>query len=53
MESQTWFDDSGASHHITFDLSSLKYIKSCVGPNKVVIINGNSLEVKTIGDYKF
>ncbi|KAI5391882.1 hypothetical protein KIW84_076616 [Lathyrus oleraceus] len=44
---------NGASHHITSDLSNLQYIKSYGGPNKVVVGNGNILEVKSLENSKF
>lgn len=53
LESHTWFADSSASHHVSSNTSNLQYIKSCVGPNKLVIGNGHSLEVQTIGNINF
>lgn len=31
----------------------MQYVKSCVGPNKVVVGNGNSLAIKIVGNSKF
>lgn len=48
IESQARFADSGASHHITSNNFNLQYIQSCTGPNKVIVGNEHSLEVKSI-----
>lgn len=49
MDSHAWFAFLGASHHITFNPTNLHVIKSYDGHNKVVVGNGYSLGVKTIG----
>ncbi|KAI5399698.1 hypothetical protein KIW84_064871 [Lathyrus oleraceus] len=49
LESQTWFADSGASHHITFLSSNLQQVHSSVCPNEVLVGNGHSLAVHSTG----
>lgn len=53
LESQAWFEDSSASHHITSNPLNMQYIKSYLGQSKVVIGNGHSLDVKTTGHTLF
>lgn len=49
LESQAWFADSGASHHITFLSSNLRHIHSKIYPNEVLVGNGHILIVHSIG----
>lgn len=48
LEAQVWFADSGASHHMTSHSLHLQSYTSSVGPKKVIIGNGQCLEVKSI-----
>lgn len=45
-----WFR---SSHCVTYNSSNLQCIKSCVGPNKFVVGNGHSLEVKLVRNTHF
>ncbi|KAF8391616.1 hypothetical protein HHK36_023922 [Tetracentron sinense] len=47
--SDSWFPDSGATHHITSDLSNLTFSNSYNGSDSVKIGNGSSLAIHHIG----
>ena len=48
----TWIVDSGASHHITSDISALSQVKPFEGSEKITIGNGTGLPIKHIGSTK-
>jgi histone deacetylase 1/2 len=50
---QSWFPDSGASHHITADANNLVQGTSYHGSHKVHIGNGAGLNINSIGQASF
>ncbi|KAB2634323.1 hypothetical protein D8674_038379 [Pyrus ussuriensis x Pyrus communis] len=48
----TWIVDSGASHHITSDISDISQVKPFEGSEKITIGNGTGLPIKHIGSTK-
>lgn len=44
-----WVLDSGASHHITNDVSSLSNVNTFSSSNRVIIENGDMLPISHIG----
>ncbi|KAL4183304.1 hypothetical protein AMTRI_Chr11g154520 [Amborella trichopoda] len=47
-----WYPDSGASNHITADLSNLSLHSKYTGPAQINIGNGTGLSIKNIGSSK-
>lgn len=53
LNAQAWFPDSGASHHINPYVTNLQNIHTCAYPNEVLVENGHSLTIKSIGSSTF
>lgn len=53
LESQAWFADSNASHHITSSTYKLLNKHSCEGPNNVIVDNYHILVVELVAFSKF
>lgn len=53
FESQAWFTDSDASHHLTSYASLLKNKIKYVGANKVYVGNGQTLSIHLVGSTQF
>ena len=49
LESQAWFADSGATHHLTHNRSLLQNKQSYSGVNKVLVGNGQRLNIDSVG----
>lgn len=49
VNDQTWYADSGATHHITNDLKNLKLHSDYQGSDKVVVGNGQGLPILLFG----
>ena len=49
LESQAWFADSGATHHLTHNRSLLQHKQSYTGVNKVLVGNGQRLNIESVG----
>ena len=47
---QEWYLDSGATNHVTSDLSNLNIQADYKGKNKLIVGNGSSLPILHIGD---
>lgn len=50
---QTWYSDTGASHHVTSDLANLSINSEYQGGDKVQVGNGQGLSILHIGSSKF
>ncbi|WJX88788.1 hypothetical protein P8452_70836 [Trifolium repens] len=50
---QSWFPDSGASHHLTANFENLAQGKSYLGSSKVHIGNGVGLNISSVGHASF
>ncbi|CAL2255540.1 unnamed protein product [Prunus armeniaca] len=46
---QVWIADSGASHHMVSDISSLNHVAPCESTEQVIVGNGEGLKIKHIG----
>ncbi|CAL9016186.1 unnamed protein product [Prunus brigantina] len=46
---QVWIADSGASHHMVSDISSLNHVAPCESTEQVIVGNGEGLQIKHIG----
>jgi len=53
LDSQAWFVDSGASHHLTSNKSFLHNSFPYEGKNRVHIGNGQGLAIESIGSSQF
>ncbi|CAA0824703.1 Unknown protein, partial [Striga hermonthica] len=49
MEEASWYPDSGASNHVTYDLANLNLASEYQGSEKVQVGNGKSLQISHIG----
>ncbi|BBH03567.1 hypothetical protein Prudu_014481 [Prunus dulcis] len=49
MPDQVWIADSGASHHMVSDISSLTHVAPCESTEQVIVGNGEGLKIKHIG----
>ncbi|BBG96882.1 hypothetical protein Prudu_005830, partial [Prunus dulcis] len=49
MPDQDWIADSGASHHMVSDISSLTHVAPCESTEQVIVGNGEGLKIKHIG----
>ena len=47
--STAWYPDTGATHHVTSDLSSLSVSNDYKGMEKLIIENGDTLQIAHIG----
>ncbi|CAA0820292.1 Unknown protein, partial [Striga hermonthica] len=48
-----WFADSGASNHVTNELSNLNIASEYQGHNRLHVGNGSGLSISHIGNFKF
>ena len=48
----TWYLDSGASHHLTQNVGNLTGSTLCTGTNKVIVGNGKHLSISNIGSHR-
>ncbi|CAL9022249.1 unnamed protein product [Prunus brigantina] len=46
---QVWIADSGVSHHMVSDISSLNHVAPCESTEQVIVGNGEGLQIKHIG----
>jgi len=44
-----WYPDSGASHHLTTDITNLSTKSTCTGSDIITIGNGTCLHIQNIG----
>lgn len=48
-----WYPNSGASNHVTLEVSNLMQMKDYFGPEQVYVGNGKGLSIKHIGQSNF
>lgn len=53
LESQAWFVDSGASHHLTTNSLNLQQSSAYVGSEQVHMGNGQGAHIKSISSVTF
>ncbi|KAG6775647.1 hypothetical protein POTOM_019134 [Populus tomentosa] len=46
---ETWYPDTGANHHMTYDTSEVQGIHSYLGNDSIMVVNGNGLQIFGIG----
>ncbi|KAI5335957.1 hypothetical protein L3X38_026091 [Prunus dulcis] len=49
IPNQVWIADSGASHHMVADVSSLHHVTPCESAEQVTVGNGEGLKIQNIG----
>lgn len=52
-ESNCWFPDSGATHHVTNDVNAVEQVSTTPPPEHVLMGNGQGLPVQSIGSTSF
>jgi hypothetical protein len=50
-DEQPWYLDSGANHHVTFDLEKLSLQQPYQGNDKVTVGNGSGLQIANTGSF--
>lgn len=53
FDTQNWYPDSGASHHVTADPENLTQQNAFTGSEQFHMGNGRGLSITSIGSYKF
>lgn len=49
IQDVAWYPDTGASAHMTSDLDKLHTLSNYMGPNKIIVGDGNALDITHIG----
>jgi histone deacetylase 1/2 len=53
LSSASWYPDSGASHHLTFNPNNLAYRMPYYGQEQVMMGNGQGVSIQSLGHSKF
>jgi histone deacetylase 1/2 len=53
LSSASWYPDSGASHHLTFNPNNLAYRTPYNGHEQVMMGNGQGVSIQSLGQSKF
>ncbi|MCH96431.1 retrovirus-related pol polyprotein from transposon TNT 1-94 [Trifolium medium] len=53
LSSASWYPDSGASHHLTFNPNNLAYRTPYNGHEQVMMGNGQGVSIKSLGQSQF